>query len=123
MTYQFHRGGQARTVNKVEARRKAERAAHNVVMLTQGDRTVPEVAQVIASVTDHWTDLRRSRLFVYGALLRFIDFAIALGTPRAVLLLIPGIIATYINDQFPDPAAPGRLTLHTTGEYPTDMAA
>ncbi len=106
MRYQIHRGGQARTVKGVEARRKIERLAHGAVIETQGDRTVKEVAGAIA----WWTDLRRGQLSIYGALLRYIDVAVRTGTEREKLKAIPRWIDAYIDESY-EPTNTGELKL------------
>jgi hypothetical protein len=98
MRYQIHRGGLARTVKGVEARKKIDRELHGVVIAAQGDRTVAEVAEIAARATNWWTDLRRGQNVVYGSLFRFLDIAIATGTPKEVLKTIPAMIDWYIED-------------------------
>jgi hypothetical protein len=94
--YQIVRG-QARAVRGREARKKIDRELHGVVLAaTAHTGKVPE---------QHATwfyDLRRGQLKVYGALLRFIDISIAMGTPKEVLMTIPRWIASYIDDVYDD---------------------
>lgn len=110
MSYQIHRGGRARTVKGVEARRKIQRELHAVVIEVQGARTVPEVVNVAAKATYWWTDLRRMQNNLYGSVFRFIDIAIALGTPKAVLKKIPAVLDWYIEDNC-DPTTTAEIKL------------
>ena len=111
------RGGQARPVRGAKAREHIKRELHGLAIAVQGDRTIAEVAAAApqgVNVADWWTDVRRQRQSVYGSLFRFIDIAIRLRTPRTVLLVIPQVIATYINDQCDEngltpPTAPATL--------------
>lgn len=114
----FRNRGAARSADQREARRRVRLGTHELVLVTQGDRTTREVAGIVARVVGYWEDLRRGRLPVYGSLLRFIDAGIALGTPRATLLRIPSWLAWYINDRCDDRA---RRTGHPTGEF--DLAS
>lgn len=112
MRYQIHRGGQARTVKGVVAKRRIQREQHGLVLVAQGNRSVREVAETVAKANYWWTDLRRGQNTIYGSLLRFIDASIALGVPLHVMLAIPGMLNVYIREQY-EPA--------DTGEFP--MAA
>lgn len=110
MTYRNVR--QARTADRLEARRKVQRGTHELVLVVQGDRSTREVASLASKIVRWWEDLRRGRLPVYGALLRFIDVSIALGTRRETLMVIPAVIACYINDRCDDRDGPSaRLKL------------
>lgn len=114
MRYQIHRGGQARTVKGAEARRKIRRELHGLALAVQGDATVQEIAACAPATTVNvvawWTDLRRSQVPVYGALLRFIDLSVRKGTPKETLLVIPQWIESYITEQY-DPTNTGELKL------------
>ena len=80
------RGGCHRTRAGMEARRRIDRELHGVVLAAPA---VPDKS---------WYDLRRQRTKPYGGLLFFIDRAVAAGTPRAVLMVIPRVIEAYIAD-------------------------
>ena len=108
MTYRSARQG--RTADRIAARKKIEQGTHTLVLVAQGDRTANDVGQLAAKATCWWEDLRRGRLNAYGALLRFIDLSIRLGTPKPVLLQIPAWIAAYIEEQY-DPTATGEIKL------------
>ena len=104
MTYQMriHRGGQARPVTGAKAREHIKRELHGLALRVQGDRTIADVAACApagaVNIVDWWTDVRRKRQTVYGTLFRFIDIAVRLRTPRAMLLVIPQVIESYILD-------------------------
>ena len=115
--FQLHRGGQARRVKGALAREHIKRELHGLAIQVQGDRTIAEVAAAAPqglNVAAWWADIRSQRACVYGSIFRFIDIAIRLRTPRTVLLVIPQVIATYINDQCDEngltpPTAPATL--------------
>jgi len=100
--YQIERGGQARRVRGVEARRKIDRELHGVVIASTAH--LPRVPQEQAHF---FFDLRRGRRKLYGALLRYVDTCAANGTSKEVLLLIPRWIEAYIDDLYetPNPTA------------------
>jgi len=100
--FSIHRGGQARTVKGALAREHIKRELHGLAITVQGNRTIADVAAVApegaVNVAAWWRDIRTSRAAVYGSLFRFIDIAVRLRTPRSVLMVIPGVIASYITE-------------------------
>ena len=109
MTYRMvlEAGGQAPRFKGREAKRKVQRELHGLAIQVQGDRPVKEIAALApqgVNVAQWWFDCRRGRQSVYGSLFRFIDLAIRLRTPKSVLMVIPEVIASYINDQVTDDA-------------------
>ena len=57
---------------------------------------------VKGSCSEDWRyDLRRGRLNIYGALLRYIDAALLSGKTREELQAIPQWISSYIDEQEP----------------------
>jgi len=98
---QLHRGGQARRVKGALAREHIKRELHGLAIQVQGDRTIAEVAACApqgVNVAAWWADVRSQRAAVYGSLFRFIDIAVRLRAPKSVLLVIPQVIAEYINE-------------------------
>ena len=100
MTYRKWSARQGRTADQITARRRMQQGTHGLVLMAQGERTVAEVAEIASKTTHWWNDLRRGRLPAYGAMLRFIDMSIKLGTPKSVLLQIPALLSWYIEDQY-----------------------
>ena len=100
--FSLHYGGQARRVKGALAREHIRRELHGLALQVQGTRTIAEVAACAptdpVNVADWWKSIRTKRAAVYGSLFRFIDIAVRLRTPRSVLLVIPQVIAVYIND-------------------------
>ncbi len=106
MTFQIHRGGQARTVKGRLAKARIRQDLHGVVIQVQGNRTISQLAATVVhekQVVSWWTDLRRGHLPVYGALLRFIDTSVRVGAPKEILLVIPRVIESYILDLYDEP--------------------
>ena len=92
MRYKVDRGGQARTVKGMEARKKINRLMHGEV-LTIRVQDAPEHER-------HFLyDCRRQRRHIYGAVLAYIDTALAQGRSAKELQQIPQWIAAYIDEQ------------------------
>jgi hypothetical protein len=87
------RNDQPKAVRHLEARRRIERRAHDLVLMTTS-------GGVPAFHADWHYDLRRGRLRIFGGLLRFIDVSVARGVPRAFIDMIPDVLRAYIQDQF-----------------------
>ena len=81
--------GQAR---RVEARKKIERLAHGAVLSL-------DVQQAPEGTRHFLYDCRRSRRTIYGAVLMYIDTALAQGRSAKELQQIPQWIAAYIDEQ------------------------
>ena len=88
MRLQIIRGGQSRKRGR-QARDHVDRELHGVVLESTAhlDR-VPD---------QRGYNLRSGRSKPYGALLWFIDRAVAIGTPYHVIAVIPGVLAEYIK--------------------------
>ena len=95
--------GQAPTVRGREAKRKIQRLMHGAAISLDVQAAPAEHAQW------HY-DLRRGRLHIYGALLRYIDTALAQGRTAEELKVIPRWIAAYI-DESADPANTAEIKL------------
>lgn len=87
-TYQIVKGDQPRVIRGIEARKKIARELHAVVLQTP----VPKEQRA------YLYDLRRGRRHIWGGLLRFIDVSVLTGVARSTLLVIPRVIAHYIED-------------------------
>ncbi len=88
MTIRIERGGCNRARAGREARQRVNRELHGVVLAAPA---VPDKT---------WYDLRRQRTRPYGGLLWFIDRAVAAGTPRDILAVIPRVLEAYIADAY-----------------------
>lgn len=89
-----------RTPEQQAARERMRRGGHELVLLAQGERSTREVGAIASKVEHLWENLRTKERCIYGGLLRFIDISAALGTPKAVLKTIPGMIDWYIEDRY-----------------------
>jgi len=87
--YPIVSGDVPRRIRGIEARRKIDRELHGIVV----QQPVPQ------HFADWYYDLRKGKLRVYGALLRFIDVSIMQGASRTALMKIPQILMWYIGDQ------------------------
>ena len=101
---------QARTVDQINARKRMQQQTHGLVLVVQGDRSIREVGEIASKTIHWWEDLRRGQNGVYGALLRFIDVSVSLGTPKPVLKQIPRLIDWYIEDVY-EPTHAAEITL------------
>lgn len=99
--YRIVRGSLPRALRKPAARAIIERETHGIVLAATDDG-VPKM------FADWWFDLRRKRLRVYGALLRFIDLCALRDengrrrAPKWIVKMIPQWIDAYIDDAYAD---------------------
>lgn len=77
------------------ARQKIDRELHGIVV-----QSGPVAQRVPEPMAAWFYDLRRKQNNVYGGLLRFVDVSAAIGTPKAVIKAIPGLIDSYIDDAY-----------------------
>jgi precorrin-4 methylase len=79
------------------ARERIKREAHALVIQTTDGDTAKDKADAL------WvTDLRRGRLSIYGALLRFIDTLHRKGVSKEMAMQIPRWIAAYVDELWSD---------------------
>ena len=96
MKYGIVRGqaGQQRPVRGAAARAQIERELHGVVLASTSH--LPKVPD------RRFYELRQWRQKPLGGVLWFIDASHAIGTPMHILLVIPRVLAAYIEDLYSD---------------------